>query len=887
VVGLPPTADRVVAVRAETDDGSTLLGSGYIVGPGRALTAWHCTIDPASSLPISRLEIIRESDGASTAVRRVIGSHVLDMAVLEFDAASLGTADLTPVAYAQLERSHAGELSPFVAAGYPLFQRDPSAKQRNLAEIRGSIRVLDDLAAGYLLLRDPQLESVTASDAALSGARPWSGLSGATVFYGEYAVGIVVQHDRRQGSSALRVRAISDLAERSRGEDRELAHALGFGTPASLPVIHDDALPPGTRRPWLLPATNPGFTGRRDEISTLEGAFKADGIPVTQTLRGPAGVGKSQIAVEYAYRHATDYDAVWWVPASDERVISGEIRRLLREMGEPVDELDDSDLVARLASSLSGTDRWLLIFDDAQGPEVVSRWTRVDPATPGSRRHILVTTRRPRFDRIGGVVPVEVWDETQSVDYLRSRIPDDEDTAAERLARLLGGLPLALEQACSYMSSTGTPVDEYAELFETRSEEMLGKGTVFGTDATVATLWDLALDQIAATDDAALDIVDACSYLADSKIPLDLFRRNAGHLSEPLASRATDALLFNETVGLLADFGIATRSGRALRFHSLTQTAVRARHVRDDAGLDCYLPGVIYLLRAACPRIVIGKGSRDEYRTQWGPLLPHVLSATQLYVREPSLEVATARVCVDLLSDAASYLYTAGAYIHAASLNELALGYGAENEIFENPREAARRFIDVANAYKAIGRPGAALPFAKRALELMIDSYGESDPDTIVDLSTYARILDDLGEHDAAQASATRALRLTQEVFGDEDMAFARRANDLGLVLLHTGDLAGAEARVTAALRTATAARGETDVESAQILGNLGAITHARGDENTARRQLERACDYLEASLGARHPALRYPWSVLVDVYEGLRLFELRDQMKEKLARGG
>jgi len=97
-----------------------------------------------------------------------------------------------------------------------------------------------------------------------------------------------------------------------------------------------------------VPPQNRNFTGRDDMLehlrSTLQDHVRAAVLPHApqgvgpRTLQGLGGVGKSQLAVEYAYRCQSDYDLVWWIPADDERSIRRSFVSLARKLGLPESE---------------------------------------------------------------------------------------------------------------------------------------------------------------------------------------------------------------------------------------------------------------------------------------------------------------------------------------------------------------------------------------------------------------------------------------------------------------------------------------------------------------------------------------------------------------------
>jgi hypothetical protein len=201
-----------------------------------------------------------------------------------------------------------------------------------------------------------------------------------------------------------------------------------------------------------LPPRNPLFTGRDDLLARLFQDLTAGGTAVVvqaKTLHGLGGVGKTHLALEYAYRHAADYDLVWWITADQPAAIPGQLVALARRLGIP-EAAEQAETVAALLDELRHHARWLVIFDNAEDPtDLRPYWP------PGGSGHVLVTSRNPSWGGLSATVPVEVLARAKAVEFLQRRAGLD-DQAADALADALGDLPLALEQAAAYLEETGT-----------------------------------------------------------------------------------------------------------------------------------------------------------------------------------------------------------------------------------------------------------------------------------------------------------------------------------------------------------------------------------------------------------------------------------------------
>jgi tetratricopeptide (TPR) repeat protein len=597
---------------------------------------------------------------------------------------------------------------------------------------------------------------------------------------------------------------------------------------------------------WNVPhLRNPNFTGRAELLDQLETDL-GSGRPMA--LSGRGGIGKTQLATEYAYRHASQYEVVWWVRADEPAALAADYATLAHELARTRQpEQQDPDwnavdlrlVVTAVRRWLQQHAAWLLVFDNASEPRLLD-----DYLPPTEAGHVLITSRNPAWYEVARASEVDVLPRADAIALLLKLSGQTDEMVAGQLAEELGDLPLALVQAGAHMQAGRQPLVAYLKLFQSRSAELLERGTPSNDyPSAVATTWELAFEQVEHASAPAANLLKLCAYLAPDDIPRATLSGGAEQIPEPLAGAVKDRPAFDDAVERLQQYSLLAATEESLSVHRLVQAITRA--YLPDASRRTWAAAAVRLLAAAVPSY---SGNVENW-TACAQLLPHALSAA---AHAGGLQVED-RATLRLLNQVAGYLEARAQFQQAQSVVERALDI-AEKALGPEHPETAGTLNNLGRLLQDQGDlAGARLQYG-RALAIWEKTVGEDDPRTATTLNNIGMLLKDQGDLAGARPYLERALDINAKVLGPDHPGTAASLTNLGMLSQEQGDVPAARAYLERALAIAEKAFGPDHHDTATSLDNLGMLLRDQGDLAGARPYLERALDINAKVLGPDHP---------------------------------
>ena len=664
---------------------------------------------------------------------------------------------------------------------------------------------------------------------------------------------------------------------------------------------------------WSVPyPRNPLFTGRAILLHSLHTFLQqhmTTALTQTSALHGLGGVGKTQVALEYIYRYASAYTAVFWLSADTADTLLASMVTLAEVLNLPErNEQNQQRMVRAVGRWLEHQQGWLLVCDNVENLSVLQ------PVLPAAHQgSILLTTRLQALGTTARQFNIEPMDLEEGTAFLLQRakrlhpgtphvrlVPADV-LAAQSIVEAMGGLPLALDQAGAYIEETQCGLADYLVQYQQRRSLLLerrGYGSLDHPESVQATL-SLAFQQVQQKNPTALDILRLCAFLAPETIPEEVIIAGltARHEQELAISR--NPWILDEAIAVLRMYSLVHRDpqAKALTLHRLVQMVVREQmdkheqHVwvtRTIIALKLCFPEVEYETWKQCERLLPHALHCAKYFTSWKATHTEELAAllfkTGMYLtdRDRFTEAeALLKEALQLREQAlgaehpqvATILQALGEVydiLHrdteAASLLQQALSIREHTLGLDHP-EVAESLMSLAGVCWHRGDHRKQEQFLLRACCIWETTLGPDHPKVARVLTRLAALYSQQEHHEEAEQLLLRALHIQKQTLGIDHPHRMGTLNNLALVYKNQGRYTEAEPLLQQALHIREHASGPEHHLLAMPLSNLAELYTQQGKWIEAEQNYRRALHLVEQALGPENPDVMYPLQGLAELY--------------------
>lgn len=530
---------------------------------------------------------------------------------------------------------------------------------------------------------------------------------------------------------------------------------------------------------WNVPhARNPFFLGREPVLESIQSALnKVKSLSICQAISGLGGIGKTQTAVEYAYRSKANYRAIFWAVADTEITLSSaylEMAKILQLPG--WDGQNQNLIIDAVKQWLETTDRWLLILDNADSPPILKRFLPLH-----NKGHILITSRARVFDFIGIAKTIELNElaPEDALHFLLERTGRDSSVAAETesarlLAAELGYLPLALEQSAAFILTNQSRFEHYLASYRHRKLELLqqGKPHTSNYSETVGTTWALNFEKIELANIQSANILRLSLFLAPDSIPIEIIRdaffRFGNRDADTVDAEEKDPLFWDLLLQPITKYSLIKRDIDADTYtiHRLVQEAMKSTMTLDIQR--CWALKVVRSLNTLFPSA--------SYKT-W-PLCDRLLSHAVLAAALVEQFQFTAEQAGEFLNGVACYLrmradFQESERLHLQSVAIRERDYGVDHaKVSECLNNLALVYTDQFIFDKAE-------PYFIRALKINETAYGSANPELALSYNNLGFFYCKWRKYEQGRLLVEKALQLETNNPEKEDFFIALILNNL------------------------------------------------------------------------------------------------------------
>jgi nucleoside phosphorylase/tetratricopeptide (TPR) repeat protein len=660
---------------------------------------------------------------------------------------------------------------------------------------------------------------------------------------------------------SLAIRGICDYCDSHKQKQWQRYAALAAAAYAKalllkVPIYHRKQESPKSIDPvWAVPfGKNPRFVGRESEITEIEGLMMQSHGPSKIAIYGLGGVGKTQIALELAYRmrERDSSCSIFWIPCTSYESVEQAYMTIAHKVG--IHNVKPAEAKDRLKVYLSQerAGKWLLIFDNADDMDM---WIQSSTGAPvltdllpqSEQGRILFTTRNRKLAvklASSHVINISEPDTEAALTLLgklliRKELLKDRD-AAIGLLRRLALLPLAIAQAAAFINENNIRLSEYTALLQEQEPDVIGLlSEHFGDEwrykdiqNPVATTWLISFHQIQRLNQTAANYLSFMACI------------NAQDIPQPLLPPAISRKEGIDAIGLLKAFSFVSEQAgdHSLCLHRLVHLSTR-NWLRKNRLFSQQVLKTADRLSEVFPS--------DDYtnRKLWRDYLPHALSL----IKEGDFQKRQEKY-TDLVQKIGQCLYSDGRYTEAAVVFKNALRVQKKKRGDMDP-STLTSMAWLASTYRNQGRWKEAEGLGVLVINTRKQVLGPEHPSTLDSMANLAATYRNQGRWKEAEALVVQVMKMRKRLLGPDHPSSLNSMANLAAIYRSQGRLQEAETLVERVMNTRKQVLGPEHPSTLDSMANLAAIYRNQGRWKEAATLTEQVMKTRKHVLGPEHPS--------------------------------
>ncbi|KAF8467212.1 hypothetical protein BDZ91DRAFT_762700 [Kalaharituber pfeilii] len=645
---------------------------------------------------------------------------------------------------------------------------------------------------------------------------------------------------------------------------------------------------------------NPDFVERECLLEQL--AHEIDegraAMNITQiVLHGMGGMGKTQIALEYVYRHHKDYSSVFWINASSEQTTKTSFIQIMEQLIEyHATLLDEPDykhigsllgMAGKLDSvglfstekpeeeqhvikavkkwlTAKQNDKWLLVFDNLDDLESFDINDYIPSCDFGT---VIITSRRrgSTQGRRGLEVHQMQNHEAEKLLLTSARLdlgrlaPEEcklEEAAAVTIVEKLGYLPLAIAQAGAYINIQQCLFSHYLREYEINANRLLSRRwKVEKDDRSVFATWEMSFNAIKNQNPKAAELLSLCAFLDNNDICEEFLRRGM-----KLAINDTSLA---DSIHLLFSYSIAKRTEKydSFNIHPLVHLCIRWKLEMEP---NEYQKMAIKAFLMVTSGIAVPE-DREREVSDWifeRRNLPHVFAVE----RQMEFLPLEKEESLAALENLCSFYANHGHYGKAEEMCKVILA--TREKLGADHPSTLHTVHNIAVVYEQQGKYSQALELYQRALAGYEKSLGVDHPSTLRTVNNMAVVYENQGKYSQALELYQRALAGREKSLGVDHPSTLNTVNNMAVVYEQQGKYSQALELYQRALAGCEKSLGVDHPSTLNTVNNMAVVYEQQGKYSQALEMYQRALAGYEKSLGIVHPSTLNTVNNMAVVYE-------------------